>query len=259
MQWRSILNIIYLTIMIVQKARGRSPYLQNCGPSLECPEGYACLRPGFDKASTKARMKCYPCCCQDSSQCHFTRNRTIYCDCEDSGNTGACCEIMPTTSTTTTVPTSTTTTVPTTSTTITVPTTSTTTTVPTTSTTTTVPTTSKTTTETPTSATTASPCRANNCGSSYLSCSQPIMDCYVLDEADDIIVANSWSPSFTAFIPFVFTSVDCRNACLNTPSASCVAYSYNIVESECSLYDTTPADTISDANADLYILRCSFC
>ncbi|XP_060564584.1 fibropellin-3-like [Ruditapes philippinarum] len=93
MQTMSVLINIVLAITIIQNADCNGPYLQNCETDLQCPDGYACLRPGYGEASAKAQMKCYPCCCREKTQCYIKSKLSgINCDCGDSGYTGACCE-----------------------------------------------------------------------------------------------------------------------------------------------------------------------
>ncbi|XP_060587615.1 neurocan core protein-like isoform X2 [Ruditapes philippinarum] len=78
-----------------------------CDNHTECPEGYACLLPGFGEANTIAEMKCFKCNCSEPSQCYHRRNHSktckgpgrcnyehkrLFCDCSDNGFTGEFCE-----------------------------------------------------------------------------------------------------------------------------------------------------------------------
>ncbi|XP_060601390.1 sushi, nidogen and EGF-like domain-containing protein 1 [Ruditapes philippinarum] len=88
--------IFTITILLLNGTSGKrwtrkSPYNGNCDSHPECPDGTACLRPGFGNAAEAAQKKCYNCPCMEPEQC-YVQDRFLACNCTDSGFTGCYCE-----------------------------------------------------------------------------------------------------------------------------------------------------------------------
>ncbi|XP_060602366.1 fibropellin-1-like isoform X2 [Ruditapes philippinarum] len=72
-------------------SHGKGKGIVRCNDRSECPDGYACLLPGFGHANSKSNKRCYECGCMTYSQCYF-HHRNMFCNCSGSGFTGEFCE-----------------------------------------------------------------------------------------------------------------------------------------------------------------------